>query len=67
MKIVFLISFLIAVLMVSVGILHNPQYEFINENGEIDYLYTVFLFLSWFFLFFFIGIIIKFIINKYYK
>ncbi len=52
MRVVFLISFLIAILMVSVGILHNPQFEFTNENKEIDYLYTLFLFLSCFFYFF---------------
>jgi len=67
MKIIFIISFLIAMLMISLGIFHNPQYEFINEYGEINYLYVVLLFLLWFFIIFFIGMIIKFIINKYYK
>jgi len=59
-----IIGIIIGIWMLSVGLQHNVQGEFINtETGKIDYIYSFFVFFSWYVVFVLIGCVIRILLN----
>ncbi len=59
-----IVGVLLGLMMLSVGIGHNPQGEFIDlDTGEIDYLHSFIIFFSWFFVIFLGGCLLTVMIK----